>query len=203
MDTSRVKHDWYQTGSHVVITLSIKKKTKDDVTVECTAQTCCITVKLDDSTDYSMDLSLWGTIDPDNVVVRVIPVKIEIKLPKTSGVKWMALEGDADAASSAVPAQTMETAEAVPTAPQKKDPAYWDKLAKEVEEEEKKEVPEGDAALNKLFQTIYKDASDDTRRAMMKSYYESNGTVLSTNWDEVGAKQVEMKPPEGVEFKKF
>lgn len=37
---------------------------------------------------------------------------------------------------------------------------------------------------------------EDTRRAMMKSFVESNGTVLSTNWQEVGAKPVEFKTPE-------
>jgi suppressor of G2 allele of SKP1 len=37
---------------------------------------------------------------------------------------------------------------------------------------------------------------EDTRRAMMKSFVESNGTVLSTNWKEVGEKPVEFKHPE-------
>ena len=44
-------------------------------------------------------------------------------------------------------------------------------------------------------------ASDDTKKAMMKSFYESGGTQLSTNWSEVGAKKMEVKPPDGVEFK--
>ena len=30
---------------------------------------------------------------------------------------------------------------------------------------------------------------------MMKSFQESNGTVLSTNWKEVGTKKVEYAPP--------
>lgn len=41
------------------------------------------------------------------------------------------------------------------------------------------------------------------RRAMMKSFTESNGTSLSTNWDEVGKGKVETVPPEGVEAKKW
>jgi SGS domain len=34
---------------------------------------------------------------------------------------------------------------------------------------------------------------DDTRRAMMKSYTESNGTVLSTNWQEVGGPRAALR----------
>lgn len=43
----------------------------------------------------------------------------------------------------------------------------------------------GDKKLNELFQKLYADATDDQRRAMVKSYSESNGTSLSTDWSEV------------------
>jgi suppressor of G2 allele of SKP1 len=33
---------------------------------------------------------------------------------------------------------------------------------------------------------------------MMKSYQESNGTALSTNWDEVKKGRVETKAPDGM-----
>lgn len=42
-----------------------------------------------------------------------------------------------------------------------------------------------------------------SRRAMNKSFQESGGTVLSTNWSEVGKGQVDVKPPDGMEFKKW
>jgi hypothetical protein len=32
---------------------------------------------------------------------------------------------------------------------------------------------------------------------------ESGGTVLSTNWKDVGAKTLDVKPPDGMEFKKW
>ena len=38
---------------------------------------------------------------------------------------------------------------------------------------------------------------------MNKSFQESNGTVLSTNWKDIGSKPTEYKPPEGADEKKF
>ncbi|KAG6742263.1 hypothetical protein POTOM_055553 [Populus tomentosa] len=79
----------------------------------------------------------------------------------------------------------------------------WDKLEAQVKKEEKEEKLDGDAALNKFFREIYQDADEDTRRAMKKSFVESNGTVLSTNWKEVGTKKVEGSPPDGMEMRKW
>ena len=37
----------------------------------------------------------------------------------------------------------------------------------------------------------------------MKSFQESGGTTLSTNWDEVGKGKVEVQPPQGSEWKRW
>ncbi len=67
----------------------------------------------------------------------------------------------------------------------------------EVEEDDDDDV-EGSDPVNGFFKKLYANADPDTRRAMMKSYQESNGTALSTNWKEVGKGKVETSPPEGM-----
>ena len=66
-----------------------------------------------------------------------------------------------------------------------KEPKNWDKI---VAEEELKAIKNKEYDVDPtmhMFQQIYENADDDTRRAMMKSYVESNGKALSTNWREV------------------
>ncbi|KAI1455194.1 SGS-domain-containing protein [Annulohypoxylon moriforme] len=75
----------------------------------------------------------------------------------------------------------------------------WDKL--DVADDEDDEDKEGD--VNSFFQKLYKDADPDSKRAMMKSYVESNGTSLSTNWSEAQSKTYKTQPPDGAEAKKW
>lgn len=85
----------------------------------------------------------------------------------------------------------------------------WDGITTEILEADKPATSDhdpnvgGDATVNEFFQKIFADADEDTKRAMMKSYQESGGTTLSTNWDEVKKGPVEVKPPEGSEWKRW
>ena len=54
----------------------------------------------------------------------------------------------------------------------------WDKLVAEVKQEEKDEKLEGDAALNKLFQQIYSDGSDEVKKAMNKSFVSYSTRIM-------------------------
>uniref|UniRef100_A0A915D3F0 SGS domain-containing protein n=1 Tax=Ditylenchus dipsaci TaxID=166011 RepID=A0A915D3F0_9BILA len=100
----------------------------------------------------------------------------------------------------------------------KEEPKWWPRLLKEStkvpwikinfdkwsdNKEEKDDEEEEEGGVDKLFQKIYRDADDDARKAMAKSFSESCGTVLSTNWSQVGAQKTEVKPPDGMEFKKY
>jgi len=85
----------------------------------------------------------------------------------------------------------------------------WEDITTEILSNEKETTTDedpnvgGDSTLNSFFQKIFGDADNDTKRAMMKSYQESGGTTLSTNWDEVKKSKVEVKPPAGSEWKKW
>lgn len=78
-----------------------------------------------------------------------------------------------------------------------KRPQNWEALEdSDGEDEAKKDA-------DHFFKSLYAGATADQRRAMMKSFVESNGTSLSTDWADVGARTVAAVPPEGVEQKKW
>lgn len=95
------------------------------------------------------------------------------------------------------------------TATSRKQQKNWEGITTDILSTEKEKTTEqdpnvgGDSTLNGFFQKIFGDADEDTKRAMMKSYSESGGTTLSTNWDEVKKAPVEVKPPAGAEWKKW
>eukprot|EP00347_Sterkiella_histriomuscorum_P010406 403376426 len=183
------KYDWYQNATHVFISYKVANPQVSEQT-QITFDANSVTLIYADQ--VAINLQLSNPIIPDQSTKTTTGKKIELKLKKeTENAAWMKIEAQGEAklfaASTQIPTQTISPS--YPTSSkQKKD---WSKMDKEIEKDLAKEKPEGEGALNALFKQIYDRADEDTRRAMIKSYQTSGGTVLSTNWDEVAKKDYE------------
>lgn len=229
---SKIRHDWYQSNDKVYFTLLAKGVPKDRATVEINDGSISITFPtIAGSTfEYSLD-PLFAQISPSESTYNITPSKVELVLKKaTPGIKWSKLEGtevpstsaNANAGASSDPIKhavlaAESKAPAYPTS-SKSGPKDWDAVARDLSRKPKQKASseedgeqeweeddlemEGDPASG-FFKKLFKNADDDTKKAMMKSYQESGGTVLSTNWAEVSKKKVEISPPDGMEAKKW
>ncbi|KAI6652127.1 hypothetical protein LOD99_4672 [Oopsacas minuta] len=203
------RHEWYQNDAIIVISILIKKVDKEDLTYQFKERHLLVDIKLPDNQSFVLNMELFGKILFTESRVTILPTKIEVRLKKATPGPWGKLERDksSDTTSNIQsfcpddPFIRQQDPQKFPTS--SKTFKDWDKLAADVAKEEAEEKPEGDEALNKFFQQIYGKGSDEQKKAMMKSFQESGGTVLSTNWDEVAKDKVEMKPPDSMEFKKY
>ncbi|XP_066255567.1 protein SGT1 homolog [Euwallacea similis] len=199
-----LKHDWYQTDSTVVITVLVKNIKEDQLRVSFSDSNLHLNISVPEFEEYSKCFNLSYKVVPDQCSYKLSPSKIEIKLKKNEGIRWDKLEGhQAENGIKVIPQASTTQSERPPTYPTSRRGKDWSQVEREIKKQEEEEKPEGEEALNKLFQDIYGKGSDEVRKAMVKSYMESGGTVLSTNWDEVKQKKVDVKPPDGMEFKKW
>ena len=212
----KIRVDWYQNNQNIYLTLLARGVPADKTQITITERTLNITFPVASSGstyDYTLD-PLFAAVNVNNCITRILPTKVEIILSKaTPGQKWHALESSepvvvADAPSTTdspkpdAPKPTTFTAapSAGPVYPtsSKTGPKNWDNIAGGDDDDD----DEGDGA-NSFFKKLFKDATPEVQRAMMKSYTESNGTSLSTNWEEVSKGKVETLPPDGMEAKSW
>ncbi|KAG8219793.1 SGS-domain-containing protein [Butyriboletus roseoflavus] len=150
---------------------------------------------------------LQGQIDPTRSDYTVGKVKVEIRLAKMVQGRWGSLVGEAPDSLQcfvALAGSVAPSSSEVPISHKN-----WEGITTDILTSDKEKTMEqdpnvgGDSSVNAFFQKIFADADDDTRRAMMKSFQESGGTTLSTNWEDVKKTKVEVKPPAGSEWKKW
>lgn len=209
MPIPKIKHDWYQTETQVVIEIRIKGVKPEEAKIAINTKSLSVTAKLPASStyakmdsDYSLELDLAHPVIPDQSNYKVLSTKIEIKLKKEVGIRWTTLEGSGEMPTvSSIPMSVLNPQQP-PTYPSAKG-KNWDRIAVDIDKELENDKPEGEAALNEMFQKIYKNADENTQRAMNKSFQESGGTVLSTNWSDIGKQKTDIKPPDGMEWKKW
>lgn len=176
-----IKKDWYQSETQVIITILGKHSSKEDCIVQFEKDELTVQAKFATGQSYSLNFKLNKNIVPDRSTYRLLPSKLEILLAKMEAERWDVLERTVINTPKEYAGQSRN----------------WDKLVNEIAKDE----DEGD--VNTLFKKIYSEGSDEVRKAMNKSFMESGGTVLSTNWKDVKKDKVEIKPPEGLEWKKW
>ncbi|EER14196.1 chaperone binding protein, putative [Perkinsus marinus ATCC 50983] len=214
------KLDWYQTADTVTITIKLKgvdPSTGVDV-AEFSERSVRVGINHENKGSiehYLLQLDLWGSIKGDKATYEVTPYKVVLYLPKDDQQQqWyydhcgprIVSTTSSSSSTTTVPAPKADsTSSSYPSS--SKVHRDWSAIDKMCEEELKGEKENGDAALNALFRQIYAGADDNTRRAMVKSFQTSGGTVLSTNWDEVGKADYEGKDrpdaPDGQEWRKW
>ncbi|KAJ2822938.1 Cochaperone protein [Coemansia furcata] len=181
------RHEWYQNDEFVILEVFIKRVQKDAAVVEFSEQGVSLSVKMPTGADNNHDFEpLMHAIVPKESTYEILSTKIEIRMKKASvGLKWDCLEQSE--------AQRLAKAAGKASLSSSRQGVSWDVIAANAEKETK--LKPGEQSVNQLFQSIYKDADEETRRAMRKSYVESNGTALSTDWKTVSKGPVETSPP--------
>ncbi|KAI8178659.1 Protein SGT1-like protein [Colletotrichum sp. SAR 10_75] len=202
-----VRTDFYQTNTDVMASVYVKNVPKDEFKVEYGEKEIRMSHIPGHEPWYT--IPLYGPIDPAGSKHSVKSVKVEFQLKKAAVLKWPKLKAEPSDVNTtittpapAAPAKPVEPAPAPAAGPSyptssKSGAKNWDTvLADEKDDDDEKDI-------NLFFKSLYKGATPEQQRAMMKSFTESNGTALSTDWNDVKDRTVETQPPEGVEAKKW
>lgn len=177
-----IRFDAYQTEKSISVNLYKGGKRVEIVEKKLDSKTLELKVKIDDNEEVNKWI-FHGEVKPDTVNVSEGAKKIEIIINKEEEVDWPSIFEEDGGREKNV--KLYEGWENVKITPEDVD-----------EFDYKKHGRRKGSDIMELFKQIYADATPEQRRAMNKSFEESGGTVLSTNWADVANRYVEPKPPE-------
>ncbi|QLL34893.1 hypothetical protein HG536_0H02680 [Torulaspora globosa] len=201
----KLRTDWYQTSNDIVISLFTSRlpQSDKDVTVHVQAadkRSAEISYLIPgSSSEFQYAIKLAHEVMPEGVAAKLFTKKLEITFKKKQNLQWKTLEDESPAQAAPHTSVSNNSSTDVPLSypSSSKKQIDWSKL--DLDDENDDDSTSADA----FFQKLYADADPDTKRAMMKSFIESNGTALNTNWEDVSKKRVETAPPEGMEAKSW
>jgi tetratricopeptide (TPR) repeat protein len=211
-----VQYQYYQSAASLNISVLAKNLTSDEIDITIQPNHLKVVVTVGGILQVVIDKKLFAEVDADKSNFKVYKSKVEITLIKVAQEIWPGLEysgrpqpapastSSSSSSSTGGPSATEDLAAS------SRPKAYasskdWDKVGSAINQELEEDKPQGEEALNTLFQQIYKDADPETKMAMKKSFQTSGGTVLSTNWGEVSKKnyEEERQAPKGMEWRQW
>ena len=201
MGELKVIYNWIQTGS--VITLDITSNHNlNAYDIKINKKSIEFIDKKEGKTKYTINLT--NGIIPEKSSCKITSsMKCKLDLQKeVENFNWVNLEVNKDDNSLNSQKDKVVHGYYPSSSKVKKD---WSQLDKEIDEQEKEDASkDGNEGMWRLFRDIYAKGNEETRRAMIKSFQTSGGTVLSTNWNEVKDKDYEGKDrpeaPKGQEW---
>lgn len=220
--TPKFKVDWYQTPQLVTVSLFTAHPPKSKENVSCSVthnQYLEVSYPNPDSesnSEFQYNVKLAFKVANEIEKVFVGTKKLEITLRKSkSGHTWKTLEFHENQTDPSVLQDTASSSSTYTIKSPYTSKVDWNKFGSNISDDNVTAVPgdpnsvdienesENEGGVDSFFQQLYKDADPDTKKAMMKSFLESNGTALSTDWQDVKEKKVETTPPDGMEAKKW
>jgi suppressor of G2 allele of SKP1 len=178
----KVRDQFFQSSDDLTLTILAKNLKQEDIGVELQQdnQVLHITFNLSDGSTYDRSFRLFAPVVA-SPQMTITPYKIELVLIKQTPDIWDALEvlpfkKPSSSTSTSSPESIVVKRDNIiststkitdyPTSSKKlKDWKDVEAEAKKLDEEDK---PEGEAAVQKMFQSIYSSADEDSKRAMMK-----------------------------------
>ena len=190
-------HGWTQAAATVALRLTLPTCALEPQRIGVAVTTGGRTLRVVLTGMVALTFTLTSGVTAERHSVTCGRSAAVITLFKASSGMWPAIEAGPPVAAP----PPAVVAASTPAAVKPKAAKDWSAVVADVEAEEAEALRTagGDASLNALFQQIYASADEDTRRAMQKSYVESGGTCLSTDWKDVGARKVDVSPPDGME----
>ncbi|CAG8388463.1 unnamed protein product [Penicillium salamii] len=201
-----IRHDWFQTKEVITVTFYAKPFSFNDVevVVKLLKDEASVALPIPGRDHYNMIMPLFAEINPDRSSYILKAHKLEVKLRKVIPILWKELLGDPKPGETRdVQARHFEFKNNhIVDCPKDWNEVLTSKRAKEKAKEKNNEKSKANVTaddsdsdhgddVDAFFKKLYASADPETRRAMVKSFTESQGTSLSTNWKDVSKEKVE------------